>query len=81
MEKEKVTERLTQEMINSFDIPEGIKAVKVMLETVFEIHGAERTVDDWIIVNVSNAGDMFNGLTPREAYIFGLATLTAKFLG
>lgn len=81
MEKEKVKEILTQEMINSFDIPEGIKAVKVMLETVFEIHGAERTVDDWIIANVNSAGDMFKGLTPRETYLFGIATLTAELLG
>ena len=74
-------EKLTLETIETLNLPEGIMEIKKPLEDMFTALGAERTVDDWIIVNVSNAGDMFNGLTPREAYIFGLATLTAKFLG
>lgn len=70
-------EKLTLETIETLNLPEGIMEIKKPLEDMFTVLGAERTVDDWIVGNVETAVEsgMLVGLTVREQYIFGLATL------
>lgn len=70
-------EKLTLETIETLNLPEGIMEIKKPLEDMFTALGAERTVDDWIVGNVETAVEsgMLAGLTVREQYIFGLATL------
>lgn len=70
-------EKLTLETIETLNLPEGIMEIKKPLEDMFSALGAGRTVDDWIVGNVETAVErgMLVGLTVREQYIFGLATL------
>lgn len=75
-------EKLTMEKINAIALPENLKELKSGLDKFFAKFG-KRTVDEWIMANVNNAVESGNlvGLTDREKYIFGLATVASVFRG
>lgn len=85
---------LTKEIIAEINLPAELQQLKDSLNKQFEAmskmaakNGREeqeddnKTVDDWIMNNVNNAASMFEGLTTKEAYIYGLATVATLFRG